>query len=1661
MAKRNYLTKLLAVVCGLAIVLSAVFVPIQFAASAATLPFEKETSVVFSFEESENPVMVNDTAANSLNMIRGGDGIGCASWALKVFNASNGVTGVGWKHTNAVGWATSGGYRLNNNNGVFVLEPSSNYVVSFKLSVVSAPVLTNSITAVNDANLKLGYGFVAGTGSNSGNTVNSMNTVISNVFSVDRVPENKKNSAEYTVFNGNDVRTYTVGNQQHELTYVFSTPADLGAGSPALGFYAKTVYGVEFVVDDVTVTRLGTEQGAVKLVDEYYGTTTVITGNIGEQVQLPVLTSENAEHEFSGWYKDYARTETAEGITFHSDIQTVYSAWKAPVTVTFVDTLNGGEPYTVSGLAGEEIVYPTDPVDTLNNPAAQWFMGWYTTESYSEEYSAKEFGYTSYSVYSKWQGEIPEQIEDFENYTRDAYSVISATSSTGKEVKRKSNSYYFGSMLSKVDDSTNNGFGKVIKLDWDAEMVSDSENADSYNAAQRYANPQDRVLSLEHIDLIEDTIYTVTFDYFVENISDSQVVTVIPMTNNANNIWESGVNFASTQGASEIITASDKNGEWHKGEFTITAKFSSASRTAFFFILGLSENSDTVIYFDNVKTVAVQPYESTITYKQNNGDADNVVIGNRGEKIEEYVPYNNGLKFFGWYSDAELSIPFEGTEFTRNPIVVYAKWGGIVQNFRNYNKPNELSFAAYSLDVDKTQGAGYDDNYALVWNFDGDKVIDNKGALMYEKVGNTAHQASLVYDLKDKTTYEISFYVKVNSANSDANIKMLTTHGFNIYEAPIVEYSSAQCVISKDDVGKGWIKKSVILTTAFSKSNFDNIPDDLYFVFAPVLNSKETEIKLSIDNIVVNEVTQSAIIFNGNAVGVESAYQIGNSGDKINFPTLKNSDATFLGWYTDIVCDNPFNETALKEGVTEVYARWTALPLTFDTYQYYSTNTFVFGKCLKLSNENGNNLLNFTLVGDEQRGTDKKGNPTYFKDRITTSYDHIAKIAELHNNTAYKITYYYKSAEISNTDATIRFATANSSNIWETSARTEYSGSVQKVSANTKEWTKAETVIFTNFANETGKWLYVMFAGDNCKTTDTGRVVSVDFDNVTIEKIDKPYITYDGQNGEYNEFIKGTLGKEIAKPETLPAKFGYNFIGWFTDKECTVPFTQTVFDKAEALTVYAGYEKSSKVIVDFENYNIINNSGWFQFGRGVEVVTDGKSASGKGSVKVVREMEITNNYNTGYLVLGEKTVRYDLDPAKKYVVNFKYYIEKSPARDLKISLAGASQYNYFHNVVSLTDNYVVGIMEEKGVWKNGALIIDASKCKENANYLYLAINTGHDGIIYIDDIVIETLPEGHTGYIVDNGGCKGVPMYVTGKLGSSFANKLPKAPTMDNHIFIGYTYFDASGNQAELTPEKMVFSEEKMTVKATFVRIKTVQDFDSGYEALMGTYADYSNLDFDWEHYDSQKEGNSADNVASGRYSLHRKGTTMHFENAQILTQDLSLTVGERYTVTMKVKLGKHFQTDGAVKFASCKSPYYPWATSGDYYPIVAIKDLTDGEWHTVSYTFNAVELNLSVQTPGYCEIFIDDVVFERVDKDTPLSKPVQFTEYVPALRDANGNLIDVPAVVIDVNSILDDSLYVKTINILPYLIIGGALLIIVAGITVLLIVKKRKAKKV
>jgi hypothetical protein len=89
----------------------------------------------------------------------------------------------------------------------------------------------------------------------------------------------------------------------------------------------------------------------------------------------------------------------------------------------------------------------------------------------------------------------------------------------------------------------------------------------------------------------------------------------------------------------------------------------------------------------------------------------------------------------------------------------------------------------------------------------------------------------------------------------------------------------------------------------------------------------------------------------------------------------------------------------------------------------------------------------------------------------------------------------------------------------------------------------------------------------------------------------------------------------------------------------------------------------------------------------------------------------------------------------------------------------------------------------------------------------------------------------------------------------------------------------------------------------------------------------------------------------------------------------------------------------------------------------------------------------------------MDDFKFTLAGDEAPLSNTKPFTEYVPAKRDKDGNLVEKEASAIDVTSIIDISLYVNN-NIVIWIIAAAAVIVIAGGVLLFIFLKKKKNAK-
>lgn len=1633
MTKKGLCRVLSAVICAV-LLIGCLYVPVSFSA------FAQSQTTVYDFS-----YCVDNTAnANAATT----NGVGYFGWGFQAKEQT--LAGVQKNETR--GYRISGGYRLHDSNGLCELEPSSTYIISFKVKVPSGVKKVAGMTGSEKTVVSIGWGanFNSSKSGEGTNYVNEMHKKEINVLT------STCDADTYSLNIGSVAVDAAFSDEWKTVSYELKTPADFAGKDNVLAFWLDMYYGIECYIDDVSVTKLGAGQGVIVAFDEYSGMSDVYIGNVGETVTLSDVSNraKQSDHTFKGWYKDTGRTEQVTEVAYAAEKQTVYTLWDAPVVYTFKNTLTG-EDTIVDGTPGEAIEFPEDPVDENGE---KWFMGWYTTEAYTVEFTDKYYSYVNKTVYSLFQSEKPELKQDFENYTKDAWTPNGTTN------VRKSNRDYFADMMEKQSLVTYGGSGYAIKFNWDSTMTKIPSDPNTYNTVNRH-NQMDMYFWLG-AGLDDKTDYVVSFKYKVEK-TDADL-TFYAASAMGSNIW------GHTQTYNGItVKNADLVNEWQEISFPITTSYKADNGKTMYLGVKLSKNTDTVVYFDDVEIKALmQPYESKVTVVTGVSESYEQ-IGRRNEAIELETPVHpEGADFLGWYLDQEHTIPVENLVYKRVPYTLYARWGALPLTFEDYEYPKNTDSFGKLVHIDES-GLGIDDDYSLRFDFKGNYLYKVDAATGENILYNTRynqieHCATIAQNVKNNTYYKITYSYKIVNANSDVKFRIFSARPTNIWDGNFrTEY--ADVAREGSMVAKGWQTVSVILKTDI-KSSGTSVGSSLFMVFNVGDNTEDTVVDVVVDNVIVEEISGNYIIFDGNAVGAEKDAVSGKEGAPFEIPTVKCDKNELIGWYTDKECTTPFTATVIPKGETIVYAKWKVGPMSFQTYPYYTTkDNNGFGKLLRIDKTglgiDGDAAMRFDFRGDYVYKVNNTGELAYYSTRAK-ALDHIFTIkTEVQNNTPYKITYKYKVLN-ANADVSIIPYSGYYHNIWVPDTSTKYEGGQNVIKAGeATDWQTFTGYITTdlrvNKENRAATALYLIF---NVDSADVSAVADVLVDDLLVEPIVPPYVMFNMENGKPNYCANGKSGEKIVFPET-PTAFAKTFTGWYTDKECTVPFTATTFTDGMAAVVYAGYTLANQFTYTFEDYDLLPK----QFTPNKYFMEDAfwkthsNAKSGNGVVEFDRTVPFNSGHSFAAVAEGSEILR--VDPSRQYLITFSYCIAKKSSAAFTLSFATAYQTNcWAYNVVVSPSVSSIPALQKVGEWVTKTISLDLSKMDPKGDCVYFRVVGGKDGILLLDDVTVTVVPEGYGAIAIDNGGCNEVPAMLTGKLGESYANRLPKAPKVNGKFFKGYFEKDKNGIYTALNEETMVFGEVPKTVFARFIDYKITQDFEGSFVDATKAYTGLNIFDFDYELYNATAEGNSRDNVTSGKYSLHRKGQSRYFESSAVLTPDNHVAEGERYKVTFKVKMGKHLHTDGAIKIASSKNQNYSWDTTGDWYPVVAIKDLTDGQWHTVSYIYNSVESFFAIQTPGYAEFFIDDVVFELITDGTPVSTPVEFTEYVPVKRDENGNIIEMAADEIDVNSIVDASLKLRSdsgISTTVIIIVAAAgVLVIAAAVVLLIIFKKKKVKK-
>ena len=984
-------------------------------------------------------------------------------------------------------------------------------------------------------------------------------------------------------------------------------------------------------------------------------------------------------------------------------------------------------------------------------------------------------------------------------------------------------------------------------------------------------------------------------------------------------------------------------------------------------------------------------------------------------------------------------------------------------------------------------------------------------------VGLDTYNAIELGQIEDGAVYKITVNYKREKVVSPVTVSprswYLSANNDRNYQTI---YSDANFTIPATDTpDSDWQTETVYISADTSHESTVRVLDQLRLV---VYTPGEADIDnvIYFDDIAVEKITAPYVFFNGNN-GEKSTLVKGEEGDAIVPPTLTQANKEFLGWFTDVECTTPFtlDKFAADTAIT-VYAGWKNLPGRVYDFENYNPNQYISiaSRVQPIKEADGNTVIKFDNNGmpyEEQPFFWGRETNIYTKEYVDGKAVY-TKIEDPANTPFEPGKYYHASAASKATDTTkgmeqynsIELGTVEEGVVYKITVKYKRENVITPVTVSPRSWRKAANdkrsslivydskITIPATSTPDTEWqtatVYISAQTTNGEVDklDTLRLVIysagvidennvVYFDNIVVEEISAPYIFFDAQNGETPVFVKGEAGQTITAPKFT--YFGKSFNGWFTDKECTKRFTQKTYGADTAVTVYAGWVENRTRTYSFENYNIPESgTGTHRRHSNANAVAVNGAYDGNKVMQFDRRVEGTYYASRTVVAVAEGDIQCDLNPENNYLVTlYIKVVEKDANVSTGVTLITASKNHYDkERATDRIKDPALGTMHSdfktktSSDWVMASYIIEGEKILEKGNYLYLFVN-GYPELVWIDKVTVTTLKPGESAVLINTGGSDSITSTVLiGKQGQSFASSLPKNPVLSGKKFIGYYTIDSMGYYNPIAEADMKFDTSIYTIYARFVDKKIYQNFeDQLYHDFVNEYDLTGPLNYDYELYDSRAAGNSKANVTSGRYSLHRKGNSPYIENAQILRFGNMVAEGQRYTVTMKVKLGKHKQTNGAVKIVSCRNHYFCWDTTGDYYAVVPIKDLKEGEWTEVSYTFNSVEAFVSIQTPGYVELFIDDIVFTLVDEKTPLSSEPSYTDYVQVLLDEDGNLVAGEGKVIDISTIIDASLTVGGNNdgisaatIILISAIGGGVVLLLVALAVVLILVKRKKKK-
>ncbi|MBR5922273.1 MAG: InlB B-repeat-containing protein [Clostridia bacterium] len=1002
-------------------------------------------------------------------------------------------------------------------------------------------------------------------------------------------------------------------------------------------------------------------------------------------------------------------------------------------------------------------------------------------------------------------------------------------------------------------------------------------------------------------------------------------------------------------------------------------------------------------YIDNIEIV------KKTAVKLANTDLGNI-IGRIGHKL--VLPEDvsmQGYVFGGWFADPELTSEFTADVFPVEDITVYAKMTSAVLD-------TEMHFDAMPPAVAGMTGFAYQVIPGAI------AANTSSGSLAYIKL----YKDSKAIRMANSDYYPISLRYKTD--------KYTGTFILGIATALQNDFSKAKSVIhtEKLSASNSWQTIDFCVSQEFAYDN--GVKGDYIYLFVEYSNVNGGAIMID-DVVLKQETTVRFDTCGGNNISDIK----GKPGAAATLPIPVNGVKSFSGWYYDKEYSSavPANFTyPVSNCEITLYASWDNQKATF------AADDIESGELDFSKNQKGATVFSVShnAVYKGQSSVRYHFDPDTNKSltmqestfKLTGDQGNSGAGIAVKNDKYYGLSFYIYAKKM---DARVNFNvyTADGNNVFSSGATvTNALGKTPYISQNMTEqgvWKRVDYVFKPNIKTAGANELFLAIA-----TSKSSIETDIYIDYVTVTELTDDMGGVAFESSVYNAalvdheflFAYGKVGEEFKYPRVT--RENYVLEGWYTNYRFTAAFNPVFKNNTEKGTyVYVAYPQwdiTGICTVSFENANHFAQDGngtsttnKFTNTRGGVIVTGEVASDGQAAYKY----DSYNKYASG----GEKVLALkDIDGSpfrlvdnKTYIISVDVYVDKFVS-DYSFWFSTGSQDNYYAWQGTQSGKIIVNGDVERGKWITTSFTYSAVFGDYGGFNLFLANNASasktSQTVVYFDNVKIEPIDEDVVTVIENTGLLGGSSKRLVGKPGDEYS--LSKTLNIPNYVFSGWY----SSPSLERSIDFDDFFSNTKTVYAKLIPAKIKQDFEASPlnpSLIWGTDSDY-------EIYSPGTDGYNAANVHDGEKSLHRIGNDHMLKNAVIVSKNAQLSPGDVYKISMWVKMDSYDQTNGAIKISSSSSPRYAWNLTGDLRPLVAIADLTDGNWHKITGTFMSSAYYLVVQTPGYCSIYMDDITIEYAGGSLEESN-VEFKEYIAVKKDASGKI---PTVTEEKEQLLIDS---------------------------------------